>query len=76
MNGQYDEAHGQYGNYQKDMVGKTDLMIKLLEKLPKVITKPIVIQHTQTVDEQFKLIVNENKHQPIMANSVPQIQKF
>lgn len=43
---------------QNEMDGKADLMIKLLEKLPLVVTKPIVIQHTQTIDERFTLTVN------------------
>lgn len=38
---------------------KADLMIRLLEKLPQVVTKPIVVQHTQTIDERFKLTVHE-----------------
>lgn len=45
---------------QNKVDGKADFMIKLLEKLPQVITKPIVVQHTQTVDERFTLTVNEN----------------
>lgn len=46
---------------KNDMDAKADIMIKLLEKLPKVVTNPIVVQHTKTIDEQFKLTVNEQK---------------
>lgn len=53
---------------QNQMDGKADLMIELLEKLPHVVTKPIVIQHTQTIDEQFTLTVNEEKKQLHSSN--------
>lgn len=46
-------------NNHHEMDGKPDFMIKLLEKLPQVVTKPVVIQHTQTVDDRFTLSVNE-----------------
>lgn len=41
------------------MEDRADLMIRLLEKLPLVLTKPIVIQHTQTIDERFTLTLHE-----------------
>lgn len=44
---------------EKRMDDKADLMMKLLEKLPQVVTKPIVVQHTQTMDERFTLTVHE-----------------
>lgn len=71
-------------NDLNEIDGKTDFMIKLLDKLPHVVTKPIVVQHTQTVDEQFTLTVNEENEngqqllpkQSILPNSATQIQGF
>lgn len=30
-----------------------------MKKLPKIVSKPIVVQHKQTIDETFKLLVDE-----------------
>lgn len=69
MTGQYNDDGGPLP-VEIGMDAKADLMIKLLEKLPQRVTKPIVIQHTQTMDEQFKLTVNEEEKgkQPKMNN--------
>lgn len=61
MDGLQDEA-GLTLPAEKRMEDKANLMIKLLEKLPQVVTKPIVIQHTQTMDERFTLTVHEAGH--------------
>lgn len=59
MDGHYKEAGNPSLPTENGMDGKADLMIKLLEKLPQIVTKPIVVQHTQTMDERFTLTVNE-----------------
>lgn len=49
-------------NFDNNMIDGNDanlMLTKLMEKLPKIAAKPIVVQHKQTIDEKFTLLVDE-----------------
>lgn len=52
-----------------DLNNNNNVLVKLMGKLPKIASKPIEIQHKQTVDEKFTLLVDEKPLHVISTNA-------